>query len=226
MLLFSFCTYIIIHLLYGLLCLLMLVSEMSLTVFRQGSGSACRSMYGGFVEWTVGSRDDGTDSVAQQIATEHHWPDMHVLILVVHYCSYCLFAWNPFTLNILSLLSLYCEAGDYKILAVFYRSVFLWFCVLFVDKSYMWGFVKYGELLIWTGECWQEAHGQHRGDADKCRDKQAAAVSCRSHRTRCNVKHERCRLEQKLWPICRTDNEGMWYSLSAEIVSINIGIVS
>jgi len=40
-------------------------------------------MYGGFVEWIVGSRDDGTDSVARQIATEHHWPNLHVLILVV-----------------------------------------------------------------------------------------------------------------------------------------------
>lgn len=50
---------------------------------RQGSGSACRSMYGGFVEWTFGSRDDGTDSVARQIAPEHHWPDLHVIILVV-----------------------------------------------------------------------------------------------------------------------------------------------
>jgi len=52
-------------------------------VARQGSGSACRSLHGGFVAWEMGSKSDGSDSVAKQIVGENHWPEMRVLICVV-----------------------------------------------------------------------------------------------------------------------------------------------
>ena len=39
-------------------------------IARQGSGSASRSMFGGFVRWQKGERADATDSIAVQIADE------------------------------------------------------------------------------------------------------------------------------------------------------------
>lgn len=57
-------------------------SELSL-IARQGSGSACRSLFGGFVAWRMGERADGSDSLAVDVAPREHWPDMHALICVV-----------------------------------------------------------------------------------------------------------------------------------------------
>ncbi|KAL8761309.1 MAG: hypothetical protein Q9184_002551 [Pyrenodesmia sp. 2 TL-2023] len=57
-------------------------TELSL-IARQGSGSACRSLLGGYVAWDQGVLSSGTDSVARLVAPRAHWPDMRALILVV-----------------------------------------------------------------------------------------------------------------------------------------------
>jgi len=43
------------------------------TIARRGSGSALRSIYGGFVQWNMGVREDGEDSVAVQLLGEQEW---------------------------------------------------------------------------------------------------------------------------------------------------------
>lgn len=51
-------------------------------ITRQGSGSACRSIYGGFVEWLKGKKEDGSDSFAVQITPKDYW-DVRVAAVVL-----------------------------------------------------------------------------------------------------------------------------------------------
>lgn len=50
-------------------------------IARLGSGSAARSLFGGFVEMQRGSRSDGSDAVATQLSEGRDWP-IEVIVVV------------------------------------------------------------------------------------------------------------------------------------------------
>jgi len=50
---------------------------------RFGSGSASRSVFGGFVEWRAGLEPDGSDCYARPLFGPEHWPALVDLVLIV-----------------------------------------------------------------------------------------------------------------------------------------------
>ncbi|MBR9682779.1 MAG: diphosphomevalonate decarboxylase [Candidatus Aenigmarchaeota archaeon] len=52
-------------------------------IARRNSGSASRSVEGGFVEWLKGEKEDGSDSFGKQIAIEDHWPEFRIIATIL-----------------------------------------------------------------------------------------------------------------------------------------------
>lgn len=50
---------------------------------RRGSGSASRSILGGFVEWQKGELSDGSDSYAIPIQDENYWPELAMIVSII-----------------------------------------------------------------------------------------------------------------------------------------------
>lgn len=53
-------------------------------VARQGSGSAARSLFGGFVSMAAGQRQDGEDAVAEPLLPADAWPLSVVIAITTH----------------------------------------------------------------------------------------------------------------------------------------------
>ncbi|XP_053682713.1 diphosphomevalonate decarboxylase [Sabethes cyaneus] len=69
---------------YALSCLYGIEKDEISSIARLGSGSACRSLHSGFVQWQKGTLIDGSDSIAAQLADHQFWPEMRIIVLVVN----------------------------------------------------------------------------------------------------------------------------------------------
>jgi len=67
---------------YGLGRLLDLDTDTISGLARSGSGSACRSIYGGFVHWIAGVNPDGSDCRCQQLSDVDFWPNLRAIVVV------------------------------------------------------------------------------------------------------------------------------------------------
>lgn len=60
------------------------LTEKDLTILaRMGSGSASRSICEGFAQWHKGGKKDGSDSYAESIAPQAHWPEFRMIACIV-----------------------------------------------------------------------------------------------------------------------------------------------
>ncbi len=57
--------------------------ELSILARKSGSGSASRSIEGGFVEFYKGKLETGEDSFAEQIFPEEHWKELRMIVGIV-----------------------------------------------------------------------------------------------------------------------------------------------
>jgi len=65
-------------------CNLNLDSKELSILARLGSGSACRSIQGGFCYWSKGDLLDGSDSYSKQMFNSEYWPELRIIVVIVN----------------------------------------------------------------------------------------------------------------------------------------------
>ncbi|KAL3100031.1 hypothetical protein niasHS_001957 [Heterodera schachtii] len=69
---------------YGLGKIFRLPERDIVRMARMGSGSACRSIQGGFVHWKAGThQQNDSDCLCEKLAPTAHWPQLRALVIVV-----------------------------------------------------------------------------------------------------------------------------------------------